>query len=96
MIRFFFYLLILMIVFLIGMVIGLDGDHEQNYTNDEVEQIYLDSFDDDPQEDVIEQSMSLVENDRLLTKLASLCEAVVLSFYQLIVNVLHYITKRFI
>lgn len=100
MIRLLFYTLILTIVFLIGMVIGLEREESSPPAPNEmeVEDEFFDerTFEQLSTNSVEEQSLSLVENERLLSKFASLCETIVLSFYQVIVQILYQISKLFI
>ncbi|HLS20948.1 MAG TPA: hypothetical protein VK056_04685 [Bacillota bacterium] len=100
MVRFFFYILILTIVFLVGMVIGLEREESERYVSDEIEASdeFFDekTFEQLSANNIEEQPLSLVENERLLSKLASFSETIVLGFYQVIVKILYQISKLFI
>lgn len=96
MVRFFFYLLVLTVVFLVGMILGLDKDLGRPFPTEESQYEPVEVVEEDLREEGEDIVIPIVENDHLLTKLASFCEAIVMQFYQIIVKSLYYITKLFI
>lgn len=101
MIRLLFYLMVLTIVFLFGLVTGLEREvEEQQIVNDtEVfeEDLVNDHTLESPWKDYSEPTQAFVEeDDRLIQKFASFCERIVHGFYQMVVQILYQFSKLFI
>lgn len=100
MIRLLIYFMAITIVFLLGLVIGLEREStEEHPVNNE--QYFIETVSEQSSEqlwskDIDEQPTIVASNDRLLQKLASTCEKVVLAFYNIVVDVLYQISKLFI
>lgn len=100
--RSFVFLLLLVIVFLTGMILGIDRDqNDQSKDREKIEELSLDAeivdYETRVDEHVImtEESIDMEASPHFTQKLASFLEAAVKGFYEVIVEILYRISTLF-